>query len=451
MPDIGPYARLHRRHRQARRRRVTIKGWLHNRRSSGKIHFLIAPRRQRLHSGGDVEGRGRRRAVQGGRSSVAGDLDHRHRARPAPTSARRAATRSTSRARRRRRRRTTSRSRRRSTASTTCSTAVTSGSAPSVSRRSCASATKSSTPSATSSTRAASSSPTRRSSRPRHAKGTTTLFPAQYFEDQTAYLTQSGQLYNEANAMALGRVYCFGPTFRAEKSKTRRHLTEFWMVEPEMAYADSERRDGPRGGPRRVGGRPRARQTPRRELTVLERDTVQARSGSEAVSADDLRRGGRSGCRRRACRFSGAATSAARTRRRCRKQFDRPVMVHRYPAAVKAFYMKPDPERPELALGVDVLAPGGLRRDHRRRRAARGPRSPAAAHRGARPAAGGLRVVSRPAPRTARCPTAGSAWASSASSPGSASSSTSGRRFRIRVCCTGCTRRGQTESRCRST
>src|SRR3954467_14203022 len=73
---------------------------------------------------------------------------------------------------------------------------------------------------------------------PAACEGTTTLFPAQYFDDQTAYLTQSGQLYNEANAMALGKVYCFGPTFRAEKSKTRRHLTEFWMVEPEMAYAD---------------------------------------------------------------------------------------------------------------------------------------------------------------------------------------------------------------------
>ena len=73
---------------------------------------------------------------------------------------------------------------------------------------------------------------------PSACEGTTTLFPVQYFEDTTAYLTQSGQLYNEANAMALGRVYCFGPTFRAEKSKTRRHLTEFWMVEPEMAYAD---------------------------------------------------------------------------------------------------------------------------------------------------------------------------------------------------------------------
>ena len=90
---------------------------------------------------------------------------------------------------------------------------------------------------------------------PAACEGTTTLFPAQYFEDQTAYLTQSGQLYNEATAMALGRVYCFGPTFRAEKSKTRRHLTEFWMVEPEMAYAEPGRRDGARRRPRRVGRR----------------------------------------------------------------------------------------------------------------------------------------------------------------------------------------------------
>ena len=86
---------------------------------------------------------------------------------------------------------------------------------------------------------------------PAACEGTTTLFPVQYFEDETAYLTQSGQLYNEANAMALGSVYCFGPTFRAEKSKTRRHLTEFWMVEPEMAYADARRRDGSGRGARR--------------------------------------------------------------------------------------------------------------------------------------------------------------------------------------------------------
>ena len=94
---------------------------------------------------------------------------------------------------------------------------------------------------------------------PAACEGTTTLFPAQYFDDQTAYLTQSGQLYNEANAMALGRVYCFGPTFRAEKSKTRRHLTEFWMVEPEMAYADLDDVMDARRGPGRLGRRARAR------------------------------------------------------------------------------------------------------------------------------------------------------------------------------------------------
>src|SRR5438477_7595086 len=115
---------------------------------------------------------------------------------------------------------------------------------------------------------------------PAACEGTTTLFPAQYFEDQTAYLTQSGQLYNEANAMALGRVYCFGPTFRAEKSKTRRHLTEFWMVEPEMAYADLD--DVIQLAEALVVsivGRVLAHR--RRELTVLERDI----SKLEAVKA----------------------------------------------------------------------------------------------------------------------------------------------------------------------
>src|SRR5690606_292872 len=107
---------------------------------------------------------------------------------------------------------------------------------------------------------------------PAACEGTTTLFPVQYFDDTTAYLTQSGQLYNEANAMALGKVYCFGPTFRAEKSKTRRHLTEFWMVEPEMAYADL---DDVIGLAERLVTSVVARvlDRRRRELTVLERDT----------------------------------------------------------------------------------------------------------------------------------------------------------------------------------
>ena len=194
---------------------------------------------------------------------------------------------------------------------------------------------------------------------PAACEGTTTLFPAQYFEDQTAYLTQSGQLYNEANAMALGRVYCFGPTFRAEKSKTRRHLTEFWMVEPEMAYADLDDVMDLAEDARRLGRRARARPAAR----ASSRCSSATRRKLEAVQTPfpriTLRRGGADAAGARACRSSGAATSAARTRRRCREQFDRPVMVHRYPAAVKAFYMKPDPERPELALGVDVLAPEG--------------------------------------------------------------------------------------------
>ena len=127
---------------------------------------------------------------------------------------------------------------------------------------------------------------------PAACEGTTTLFPAQYFEDQTAYLTQSGQLYNEANAMALGRVYCFGPTFRAEKSKTRRHLTEFWMVEPEMAYADlDEVMSLAEALIVSVVGR--VLDVRRRELGVLERDVTKLEKVQAAVSADVLRRGDR--------------------------------------------------------------------------------------------------------------------------------------------------------------
>src|SRR6185436_6682385 len=112
---------------------------------------------------------------------------------------------------------------------------------------------------------------------PAACEGTTTLFPVQYFEDTTAYLTQSGQLYNEANAMALGRVYCFGPTFRAEKSKTRRHLTEFWMVEPEMAYASlDDVMDLAEGLVVSVVGRVLDRR--RHELGVIERDVTKLES-----------------------------------------------------------------------------------------------------------------------------------------------------------------------------
>ena len=192
---------------------------------------------------------------------------------------------------------------------------------------------------------------------PAACEGTTTLFPAQYFEDQTAYLTQSGQLYNEANAMALGRVYCFGPTFRAEKSKTRRHLTEFWMVEPEMAYADLDDVMN-LAEDLVVSVIARVLETRRRELKVLERDT----SRLEAVQKPFPRMSYDEAVRTLQAKglpiqwggdFGGPDETALS------EGFDRPVMVHRYPAEVKAFYMKPDPARPELALGVDVLAPEG--------------------------------------------------------------------------------------------
>ena len=192
---------------------------------------------------------------------------------------------------------------------------------------------------------------------PAACEGTTTLFPAQYFEEQTAYLTQSGQLYNEANAMALGRVYCFGPTFRAEKSKTRRHLTEFWMVEPEMAYAGlDDVMDLAEDLVVSVVGRVLERRA--RELKVLERDTSKleaVRKPFPRISYDDavrlLQEKGQP------IQWGGDFGGPDETT--LSEQFDRPVMVHRYPAAVKAFYMKPDPARAELALGVDVLAPEG--------------------------------------------------------------------------------------------
>jgi asparaginyl-tRNA synthetase len=192
---------------------------------------------------------------------------------------------------------------------------------------------------------------------PSACEGTTTLFPVQYFEDETAYLTQSGQLYNEANAMALGRTYCFGPTFRAEKSKTRRHLTEFWMVEPEVAYATlDDVMDLAEGLVASVVRRVLEKRSP--ELKILERDTsklerVQAPfpriSYDEAVEI----------IHRKGLPFEWGGDFGAPDETAISEEFDRPVMVHRYPAAVKAFYMKPDPQRPDVALGVDVLAPEG--------------------------------------------------------------------------------------------
>ena len=192
---------------------------------------------------------------------------------------------------------------------------------------------------------------------PAACEGTTTLFPVQYFEDTTAYLTQSGQLYNEANAMALGKVYCFGPTFRAEKSKTRRHLTEFWMVEPEMAYADlDDVIDLAEGLITSVVGR--VLETRRPELQILERDTSKLETIAAPFpritydqAAEILREKGQP--------FEYGTDLGGTDETVLSEHFDRPVCVTRYPASVKAFYMKPDPQQPDKALCVDVLAPEG--------------------------------------------------------------------------------------------
>ncbi len=192
---------------------------------------------------------------------------------------------------------------------------------------------------------------------PAACEGTTTLFPVQYFDDTTAYLTQSGQLYNEANAMALGKVYCFGPTFRAEKSKTRRHLTEFWMVEPEMAYADL---DDVIGLAERLVVSVVARVLDRRqgELKVLERDT----SKLESIQAPFPRLHYDEAAKillDKGLPFQVGGDLGGTDETVLSEQFDRPVCVTHYPASVKAFYMKPDPAQPDRALCVDVLAPEG--------------------------------------------------------------------------------------------
>src|SRR5947207_6148581 len=197
---------------------------------------------------------------------------------------------------------------------------------------------------------------------PAACEGTSTLFPVNYFDDQ-AYLTQSGQLYIEATAMALGKVYSFGPTFRAEKSKTRRHLTEFWMVEPEMAFA--ELHDIMELAENFIShlvqsvlaGRPA-------DLKIIERDAAKLeniKAPFPRITYDAavtlLQAGHAKGQVETKFEWGGDFGSPDETY--ISSQFDRPVMVHRYPAQVKAFYMEPDPQRPELALCVDVLAPEG--------------------------------------------------------------------------------------------
>ena len=192
---------------------------------------------------------------------------------------------------------------------------------------------------------------------PAACEGTTTLFPVEYFDDTTAYLTQSGQLYNEANAMALGKVYCFGPTFRAEKSKTRRHLTEFWMVEPEVAYAGlDDVIELAEGLVSSVVSRVLDKR--KAELTLLERDT----SKLEQIVAPFPRLRYDEAAKilqEKGLPFEYGTDLGGTDETVLSEQYDRPVCVTHYPASIKAFYMKPDPVQPDKALCVDVLAPEG--------------------------------------------------------------------------------------------
>ena len=193
---------------------------------------------------------------------------------------------------------------------------------------------------------------------PTSCEGTTNLFELDYFGERKAYLTQSGQLYVEAGALAFGKVYCFGPTFRAEKSKTRRHLTEFWMVEPEVAYCDLDgdmqlAEDFVSYIVRRVLDRRKA------ELKTLERDTTKLERSTETpyprISYDDaIER-----LKKKGAAVNWGDDFGGDEETLLSEEFDRPVMVHRYPTACKAFYMKQDPARPDLALCVDMLAPEG--------------------------------------------------------------------------------------------
>ncbi|NUQ27228.1 MAG: asparagine--tRNA ligase, partial [Acidobacteriaceae bacterium] len=198
---------------------------------------------------------------------------------------------------------------------------------------------------------------------PNACEGTSELFEMDYFDQEKAYLTQSGQLYIEATALALGKVYSFGPTFRAEKSKTRRHLTEFWMIEPEVAYLEL---DGLMELAENFVSHivKRVIEGHQADLKVLQRDVAKLeaiQAPFPKISYDEahamLEEAYKKGAIEHPHTYGDDFGSPDETY--ISSQFDRPVMVHRYPAAVKAFYMEPDPKDPTKALCLDVLAPEG--------------------------------------------------------------------------------------------
>ena len=192
---------------------------------------------------------------------------------------------------------------------------------------------------------------------PAACEGTSTLFETEYFDLGKAFLTQSGQLYGEAGAMAFGKTYVFGPTFRAEKSKTRRHLTEFWMVEPEVAFNDlNDNMDLAEEFLVHIVSNVLKHRLP--ELKSLERNIQFLENVKKPLprisydqAVDILHKKG--------VAFEWGNDFGAADETVISEEFDRPVMVHRYPSAIKAFYMKRDPENPKVALAVDVLAPEG--------------------------------------------------------------------------------------------
>jgi len=191
---------------------------------------------------------------------------------------------------------------------------------------------------------------------PSACEGTTTLFETDYF-DQKAFLSQSGQLYNEATAMAFGKVYCFGPTFRAEKSKTRKHLIEFWMVEPEVAFATLEDITE-LGEDLVVYIMERILEQNKKELEVLERDTKpleRIKKPFPRLTYDETQKM----LKKKGSKMEWGDDFGAPEEALISEIFDLPVSITHFPAKIKAFYMQPDEKRPELALGVDMLASEG--------------------------------------------------------------------------------------------